>query len=65
MAYGQDVDAVTSHRIWEIRLYEMGHSYEEIKSIPLDFLGDVIGYFSEKSRGEEFLTKQSKRLRGG
>jgi len=42
----------------------MGHTYEEIQNLPLGFLGDVIGYFTEKDRGEESVQKRQSRLHG-
>jgi hypothetical protein len=62
MAYDQQVDGETSFRIWAARFWEMGHSYEEIMNVPLDFLGDIIGYFSEKNRAEESERKRAGRL---
>lgn len=41
----------------------MGHSYEEIMDVPLDFMGDVIGYFSEKNRADDHERKRLNRLR--
>ncbi len=64
MAYDQPVEAETSHLIWKIRFFEMGHTEEEIDGMNMAFLGQVIGYFTEKNKAEEHARKQASRLHG-
>lgn len=36
----------------------MGHSFDEIDKMSLSDFGDVIGYWSEKERGDNKLNEQ-------
>lgn len=44
-------------------MWEMGHSFEEINRMNLSDFGDVIGYWNEKSRGEDRLAQQRQNLK--
>lgn len=39
-------------------MWEQGHSFEEIRDMSLEDFGNVIGYWSEKGRGEERLAER-------
>ena len=44
-----------------VRLFEYGHSFEYIDKMRVTDLGDIVGYWSGKSRAEEKLRKQNER----
>lgn len=46
-----------SHRVLRVRLYEQGHTFEEIDNLSYADLADIVSYWSGKSKAEE---KQSK-----
>lgn len=48
-----------SWRITRIKLFEMGHSFEYIDSLNMVDIGDIIGYWSGKSKAEEKQRKQA------
>lgn len=63
MAYDQDLDLKTSMRVWRVRMWELGHSFDEIDHMALSDFGDVIGYWSEKGRAEAKIDEQRKALK--
>ena len=48
-----------------MKLFEMGHSLEEIDNLSFDDIGLLIGYFAGKRMGEEALSTTAEHLRGG
>ncbi len=44
-------------------MWEYGHSLEEIRAMSLEDFGNLIGYWTEKSRAEESLAEQQKNLK--
>lgn len=45
-------------RVTRVRLFEVGHSMEEIDNMGLQDIGDVLGYWTGKGKGEEKLAKR-------
>jgi hypothetical protein len=43
-------------------MFEMGHSFKEIDATNLDDIGDVLGYWTEKRRGEDRLKDEQEAL---
>jgi hypothetical protein len=39
-------------------MWDKGHSMEEIRAMSLQDFGDVLGYWNEKNRAEEKLSKR-------
>lgn len=52
-----------SWRILRVRMWEKGHSFSEIDRMNLQDIGDVLGYWHEKSRIEKHMRKS--KLKGG
>jgi hypothetical protein len=50
--YDRPVTEEFSWRIQRVKLWEHGHSFAEIDNMSLEDTGDIIGYWSEKSRIE-------------
>ncbi len=53
-----------AHIVWEIRMFELGHSLKQIRKMSLADFGNIIGYWSEKGRAEEKNAKRRKNLKG-
>lgn len=51
----------TSLKVWYIRMWEKGHSLDELRSMSMDDFGDIIGYWSEKERAEQKLAEQRRK----
>lgn len=64
MAFDQGIDLETSFKVWRIRMFELGHSFEDLDNMALNDIGDIIGYWSEKGRAEERLNRMRKNLKG-
>lgn len=45
-------------------MWEKGHTFDEIDSMSLKDMGDVVGYWNEKTRAEERLSKTKSNLKG-
>lgn len=60
--YGRKMTADMSFRIIRAKLWEHGHSMEEIDSMNLEDIGDVLGYWNEKTRIEAKQAKTKKNL---
>lgn len=43
-------------------MWEMGHSFDEIDSLSISDLGDVLGYWHENAKADERLDKKRKHL---
>jgi hypothetical protein len=39
-------------------MWEMGHSFVEVRSMSLVDFGNIIGYWSEKQRGEQRMAER-------
>lgn len=52
-------------RVLRVRMWEKGHSFEEIDNMSITDLGDVIGYWSEVQRGEKRQAESRSRMRKG
>lgn len=52
-------------RVLRVRMWEKGHSFEEIDNMSITDLGDVIGYWSEVQRGEKRQSESRSRMRKG
>ena len=60
--YDRPVNQEFSWRVHRVRMWEQGHSFEEIDKMSLEDAGDIIGYWSEKSRIEAKQAKTRKNL---
>jgi hypothetical protein len=47
------------------KMFEMGHSKSEIDALGVEFLGELVGYWSGKSRGEAKLRRTQQKLSKG
>ena len=56
------MDFDTSLKVLHVRMWEKGHSFDEIRSMSLEDIGDVIGYWSEDGRAEHKLADEKRRL---
>jgi len=52
------MDYDTSMRVLRVRMWELGHSFSEIDDMSLVDMGDIISYWSQKSRIEQKRDKQ-------
>jgi len=52
-----------SWRVTRVKMWEHGHSFEEIDNMSLTDVSDVVGYWSGKARGEERLRRTHQKLR--
>lgn len=50
--YDRDMPIELALKVIEVRMWEHGHSFKEIREMNLDDLGTVIGYWHEKGRVE-------------
>jgi hypothetical protein len=48
----------TAYRVIRVRMWEKGHTFEEIDGMSLQDMGDILGYWSEKNRAEQKLAKK-------
>lgn len=60
--YDRPVTQEFSWRIQRVKMWEHGHSFEEIDAMSLEEIGDVVGYWSEKSRIETKQRNTRKKL---
>ena len=56
------MDFETSMKVLDVRMWEHGHSFDEIEAMSLERRGDVIGYWTENARAEAKLAEERKRL---
>ena len=47
-------------RVTRVRMFELGHSFETIDRMSMKDVGDVVGYWSGKTKGESKLRKRHK-----
>jgi len=59
------MEHLTALRVIRVRMWEMGHSFEEIDDMSLSDVGDVLGYWGENSRADATLNRQRKNLKKG
>ncbi len=59
MVYERDLPAATLWRVYRVQMFELGHPFAEIDSMSLEDIGDVLGYWSEKSRAEAKLKSEN------
>lgn len=52
-----------SWRVLRVRMWELGHTFEEIDNLTLEQLDDIVGYWAGKANGEEKLRRTNKKLR--
>lgn len=50
-----------SIRIVRVRLFLLGHTFEYIDSLALSDLGDLVGYWDEDRRADEYLEEKRRR----
>ena len=53
MKYDRGLDNETSWRVTRIRMWEEGHTFEEIDNLTLGQIGDILGYWSERERASK------------
>ena len=51
-------------KVARIKMWEKGHSFDEIDNMGVDDLGHVLAYWSGKSLGENKLARENKHLGG-
>lgn len=51
-------------RILRVRLFELGHSFEEIDAMKLRDMGDITSYWHGKGLAEKKLKKQNATAKG-
>lgn len=44
-------------RVIRVRLFEMGHSFDEIDNLGVQDVGDIIGYWTGKAKADEKRNK--------
>lgn len=49
-------------RVLRVRMWEMGHSFEEIDAMNLEDMGDVFAYWREKKMIDERMAEKRKNL---
>lgn len=59
MDYAPNLDS--SIRIMRIRLFLLGHTFETIDSMKLSDLGDLVGYWDEDRKADEYLEEKRRR----
>jgi hypothetical protein len=55
---------MTDENSWSatrIRMWELGHRFDEIDSLGVEEVGKIIGYWSGKSKGEAKLRQRQKK----
>lgn len=65
IVYEGDMTYEEALRVLRVRMWEKGHSFEEIDNMSITDLGDVIGYWSEVQRGEKRQSESRSRMRKG
>jgi hypothetical protein len=63
-AYDKPLDLETHHRVIRVKMWEMGHSFDEIDEMNVDDYGDVLGYWHENNMADEKAQKKQKALAG-
>lgn len=63
--YNAPISNDYGHRILRVRLFELGHSFEEIDAIKLKDLGDITSYWDGKAKGEEKMRRINRSKPGG
>lgn len=61
MFYDQPLKVEMANVVWEARMFEMGHSLEYLRSMPMEDRFALLGYWSEKNRAEQKLQAQRTR----
>lgn len=64
MMYERPTDLETSWRVLRVRMWEKGHTFDEIDRLSLADIGDIVGYWSEKDEAETRLARQKKARAG-
>jgi hypothetical protein len=62
MDYAPSLDS--SVRIMRVRLFLLGHSFESIDALKLSDLADLVGYWTEDSKADEYLEQKRRRKSG-
>ena len=65
MVYGAEVDTEWSWPLLRLRMWEAGHSLEEIDALGMEDLGQIIAYWSGKAKGDETVSSRNRRYTGG
>lgn len=60
MVYDAELDVEMSWRIIRVRLFLVGHTFEYIDSLPINTLGDIVGYWSGTAEAEQKLASMRK-----
>ncbi len=50
------------HRVLRVRMFELGHSFDEIDRMNLEDMGDVFAYWREKKMVDERMAEKRKNL---
>ena len=66
IAYEKEIteDDMFGFKVARIKMWEKGHSFDEIDNMGVDDLGHVLAYWSGKSLGENKLARENKHLGG-
>lgn len=61
MVYDRNPATDIAFRIMRVRMWEAGHTFDELDRMPFTDFSDIVGYWSGKSRGEARLNKMGGR----
>jgi hypothetical protein len=50
------------NRVLRVRMWELGHSFDEIDAMNLEDMGDVFAYWREKKMVDERMAEKRKNL---
>ncbi len=65
IVYNALINDEYGHRIMRVRLFELGHTFEEIDALNLRDMGDIASYWDGKTKGEAKMRSINKPKTGG